>query len=539
MTSKVNEKKPVTVAESQKIVDGIYEDFPKKAAEDRKKHLVVKDSCEAWQKIEANTRTVPGILTTRGCAFAGSKGVVMGPVKDILHIIHGPIGCAYFTWGMRRNLMKAEEGQDNFGAYCFSTDVKETDIVFGSEKKLAKAIREAYSIFKPGCIAVFATCPIGLIGDDIESVCRKAEEDLKIKVIPLRCEGYRGVSQSAGHHIANNALMEHLVGTEEMDEDPGPFAINCFGEYNIGGDYWLVKDLLKRIGYNPICSLTGDASFHEIARAHNAKLNILLCHRSINYTNRMMEEKWGTPWLKVNYLGVKDTIDTLRDMAAFFDDPELTRKTEEVIAEEMAKIEPVIEMYRERLAGKRAMLLVGGSRAHHIRNMFETLGMDVVVAGYEFAHRDDYEGRRCLSDIVHTGRSKILEDIHYERDPNVVSPYDDEEIQKKKEKIPRLMDYEGLSPHMKDGQIMIDDYSHQECETLVRELEIDLFCSGIKDKYVFQKMSVPSRQMHSYDYSGPYTCFEGFVNFARDIDMAINSPTWTFVTPPWRGDVDA
>ncbi|HNR59430.1 MAG TPA: nitrogenase component 1, partial [Methanothrix sp.] len=287
MTSKTDEKKLITVIESQRIVTELYEDFPKKTAEARKRHVVVKDSCEVEQKIEANTRTVPGILTNRGCAFAGSKGVVFGPVKDILHLVHGPIGCAYFTWGMRRNLMKAEEGQDNFGAYCLSTDVKETDIVFGSEKKLAKAIREAHSIFKPGCIAVFATCPIGLIGDDIESVCKRAEEDLKIKVIPVRCEGYRGVSQSAGHHIASNALMEHLVGTEEM-EDPGPFAVNVFGEYNIGGDYWVVKDLLSRIGYHPISSFTGDASFHEIARAHKAKLNILLCHRSINYTNRMM-----------------------------------------------------------------------------------------------------------------------------------------------------------------------------------------------------------------------------------------------------------
>lgn len=538
MTSKTDEKKLITVGESQRIVKELHEDFPKKTAEARKRHVVVKDSCEVEQKIEANTRTVPGILTNRGCAFAGAKGVVFGPVKDILHIIHGPIGCAYFTWGMRRNLMNTEEGQENFGAYCLSTDVKETDIVFGSEKKLARAIREAYSIFKPGCISVFATCPIGLIGDDIESVCRKAEEDLNIKVIPVRCEGYRGVSQSAGHHIASNALMEHLVGTEEM-EDPGPFAVNVFGEYNIGGDYWVVKDLLSKIGYTIVSPFTGDASFHEIARAHKAKLNILLCHRSINYTNRMMEEKYGTPWLKVNYLGVKDTIDTLRDMAAFFDDPDMTAKTEEVIAEEMAKIEPVIEMYRERLAGKRVMLLVGGSRAHHIRNMFETLGMEVVVAGYEFAHRDDYEGRRALAEIVHTGRSKILEDIHYERDPNVVSPYDDETIQKKKEKIPRLMDYEGLLPHMRDGQIMIDDYSHQECERLVKELEIDIFCSGIKDKYVFQKMHIPSRQMHSYDYSGPYTGFEGFVNFARDMDMAINSPTWKFVSPPWRGDTGA
>jgi len=323
--------------------------------------------------------------------------------------------------------------------------------------------------------------------------------------------------------------MEHIVGTEEL-ENPGPFDVNVFGEYNIGGDYWVIKDLLERVGYRVVSPFTGDASFHDIAKAHRAKLNILLCHRSINYTNRMMEEKYGIPWLKVNYLGVEDTVKTLRDMAAFFDDPDLTKRTEAVIAEEMAKVQPVIDMYKKRLAGKRVMILVGGSRAHHVRNMFETLGMDVVVAGYEFAHRDDFEGRSVFSSIVQTGRSKVLEDIHYERDPNVVSPYDSAALQKKKEKIPRLMDYEGLLPHMKDGQIMIDDYSHHECERLVKDMGIDLFCSGIKDKYVFQKMHIPSRQMHSYDYSGPYTGFEGFVQFAKDIDMSVNSPTWKFIT---------
>ncbi|MFA7375042.1 MAG: nitrogenase component I subunit alpha, partial [Methanothrix soehngenii] len=468
------EREPVTIARSRQTVEAMVKGLPQKTQDIRKKHVVVKDSCEIEQRIEANDRSVPGILTNRGCAYAGSKGVVFGPIKDILHITHGPIGCAYFTWGTRRNLMSQDEGRECYSGYCLSTDVKETDIVFGAEKKLAAAIREAYAIFKPECISVFCTCPIGLIGDDIESVCRKAEEDLRIKVIPVRCEGYRGVSQSAGHHIASNALMEHLVGTEEL-ENPGPFDVNVFGEYNIGGDYWVVKDLLERVGYRIVSPFTGDASFHDIAKAHRAKLNILLCHRSINYTNRMMEEKYGIPWLKVNYLGVEDTIKTLRDMAAFFDDPGLTRKTESVIDEEMAKIQPTIDMYRKRLAGKRVMILVGGSRAHHFRNMFETLGMEVVVAGYEFAHRDDYEGRKILTSIVHTGRSKVLEDIHYERDPNVVSPYDNEALQKKKEKIPRLMDYEGLLPHMKDGQIMIDDYSHQECERLVRELGVDLF----------------------------------------------------------------
>jgi hypothetical protein len=35
----------------------------------------------------------------------------------------------------------------------------------------------------------------------------------------------------------------------------------------------------------------------------------------------------------------------------------------------------------------------------------------------------------------------------------------------------------------------------------------DVFCAGIKEKYVVQKMGVPCKQLHSYDYGGPYAGF--------------------------------
>ena len=181
----------------KKLIEEVLEAYPEKTAKKRAKHLAVTEDGASECGVKSNIKSIPGVMSIRGCAYAGSKGVVFGPIKDILHITHGPIGCAYFTWGSRRNLMKKEDGRDCFAGYCLSTDVKETDIVFGAEKKLAAAIREAYAIFKPECISVFCTCPIGLIGDDIESVCKKAETDLRIKVIPVRCEGYRGVSQSA------------------------------------------------------------------------------------------------------------------------------------------------------------------------------------------------------------------------------------------------------------------------------------------------------------------------------------------------------
>ena len=60
----------------------------------------------------------------------------------------------------------------------------------------------------------------------------------------------------------------------------------------------------------------------------------------------------------------------------------------------MVEVSSELARVRPRLEGKRVLMYVGGSRAHHYQDLFRELGMEVVSAGYEFAHRDDYEGRR-------------------------------------------------------------------------------------------------------------------------------------------------
>ncbi len=523
------------------LKEKIIESLPAKVGKNRAKHIQVK-GCETGPAIDANAKTIPGIITTRGCAFAGAKGVVLGPIKDVVNLVHGPVGCSYYSWLTRRNFARPEEGGRSYLQYCCTTDMQEGDIVFGGEKKLMQAIREVKEILDPEAIIVSATCPVGLIGDDIASVSRQAEEELGIKVFSANCEGYKGVSQSVGHHIACNSLMEHVVGTEEL-EDPTPFDINIFGEYNIGGDLWSVKPLLEEIGYRVVSTYTGDASIHDIARAPHAKLNLLMCHRSINYATRMFHDRYGLPWLKVNYVGVEETASSLREMARFFGDDGLTEKTEAVIAAELERIGPELEHYRRRLDGKKIMLFVGGSRAHHFQKLSEELGMEVVMAGYEFAHRDDYEGRKILAEMKKGGMSKVVQDIQYEMELGFTPAYTEAELEQKLQELPdHLLDYEGMIPQMREGSLIVDDLNHHETELVIRELRPDVFCSGIKDKYVVEKMGVPSRQLHSYDYSGPYTGFDGALTFARDIDMAVSTPTIRHITPPWRNteaDCDA
>lgn len=87
---------------------------------------------------------------------------------------------------------------------------------------------------------------------------------------------------------------------------------------------------------------------------------------------------------------------------------------------------------------------------------------------------------------------------------------------------------------MKDNTIIIDDLNHFETEMFIKALKPAFFGSGIKDKYIVEKMGVYSKQMHSYDYSGPYAGFRGAVNFARDTAAGIHTPAWSYIVPPWK-----
>lgn len=49
-----------------------------------------------------------GSVSQRACVFCGSR-VVLYPITDALHIVHGPIGCAAYTWDIRGSLSSGSQ----------------------------------------------------------------------------------------------------------------------------------------------------------------------------------------------------------------------------------------------------------------------------------------------------------------------------------------------------------------------------------------------------------------------------------------------
>ena len=525
------------VLDPEEFKKEVLSKYPTKVARKRAKQIVInKPEGEDIPEVGANVRTIPGIITQRGCTYAGCKGVVLGPTRDIINITHGPIGCGFYSWLTRRNQTDPSTTEDghNFMNYCFSTDMQDEEIIFGGEKKLKQAVQEAYDIFHPKAIAVFATCPVGLIGDDVHAVTREMKEKLGINIFGFSCEGYKGVSQSAGHHIANNGIFKHVIGTNDTVKE-GKYKVNLLGEYNIGGDGFEIDKIFEKCGISVISTFSGNSSIEFFANAHTADLNMIMCHRSINYVAEMMEKKYGIPWIKVNFTGAQATAKSLRKIAQYYEDQELIDRVEEVISEEMPEVEKVLAEIRPRTEGKVAMLFVGGSRAHHYQELFREMGMIPIAAGYEFAHRDDYEGRKVLPGIKVDADSRNIEELDVHPDPEKYNPRKNpEEVASLQAKGFEFKDYEGMMPEMPGGTLVIDDISQYETEKLIEIYKPAVFCAGIKEKYAIQKKGIPMKQLHSYDSGGPYAGFKGAVNFYREIDRMVNSKVWSYVKPPWK-----
>ena len=511
--------------------------YPPKVARKRAKQIMINEALEnTTPEIVANVRTIPGIITMRGCTYAGCKGVIMGPTSDIVNLVHGPIGCSFYAWLTRRNQTSASgEKNENFITYAMSTDMQDQDIIFGGEKKLEAAIQEAYDLFHPKGIAVFATCPVGLIGDDIHAVAKKMKEKFgDCNVFAFSCEGYKGVSQSAGHHIANNQVFRHMVGTSTT-EKTDKYKINLLGEYNIGGDGFEIDRILKKCGITNIATFSGNSTYDQFASANQADLSAVMCHRSINYVADMLEVKYGIPWIKINFIGASSTAKSLRKIAQYFGDKELIDRVEAVIAEAMPSVEAAQQDVLPRTKGKTAMIFVGGSRAHHYQDLFREMGMKTISAGYEFGHRDDYEGRQVIPTLKVDADSRNIEEIEVEPDEKLFRPRKTAEEMEALEKSGlHFKEYNGLNPDMDQDTIIIDDMNQYEADKLIQIMKPDLFCAGIKEKYSVQKLGIPQKQLHSYDSGGPYAGFKGAVNFYHEIDRLVNSKVWSYMKAPWQ-----
>ncbi|WP_340820384.1 nitrogenase iron-molybdenum cofactor biosynthesis protein NifE [Methanolobus sp. WCC4] len=437
--------------------------------DERKPYIELKQANKAGELACDNT-SIAGAMSQRACVYSGAR-VALNPVTDAVHLVHGPIGCASYTWDIRGSLSSDKE---TFRT-SFSTDMKELDVIFGGEKKLSNSIDEIVELYNPPVIFVYSTCIVGIIGDDLEAICKEATERVGIPVLPVQSEGFKG-TKSDGYKAACHALMP-LIGSKEP-EITSEYRINILGDYNVAGDVWLVKPLFEKMGIQVITSMTGDATVDSISKAHGAQLNLVQCSGSMTYLAKWMMKEFGIPFRKVSYFGIEDLAIALRTTAEFFGSEEMMNIAEEIIEQETNRIMPEIQAIRSRLEGKTAAIYMGGAaKALTLIKGFRELGMEVVIIGTQTGKRDDYK------------------EISYQ---------------------------------VKDGTVIVDDANALELADLLRRQKADLMVAGVKERFLAFKLGVSFCDFN-HDRVIEFEGYDGFLNFARELDTTVNSPVWRYV----------
>lgn len=420
--------------------------------------------------IECNKDSLAGAVSQRACVFCGSR-VVLYPIADALHLVHGPIGCAVYTWDIRGALSSGPE----LHRLSFSTDLQELDVIFGGEQKLEKALLELIDRHQPQAAFVYSTCIVGIIGDDLEAVCRKVSKEKSIPVLPVQSEGFKG-NKRAGYEAACRA-MEKLVGTGDTS-DISPYSINILGDFNLAGEIWLIREYFKKIGIEVVANITGDGRIADIQRSHGAALNVVQCSGATMDLATMMNEKYGIPWIKVSYFGVEDMAEALYAVAEHFDDPALYQKAKKLVKEEVEQLMPELEQYKRQLTGKKAAIYVGGAfKAFSLVKAFRLIGMDVVMVGSQTGTREDYIELDQITD---------------------------------------------------EGTIIVDDSNPLELSAFLKEKEVDLFVGGVKERPIAYKLGVAFCD-HNHERKEMLAGFSGMLNFAREVYSSVMSPVWNFV----------
>ena len=412
-------------------------------------------------------QSLAGSVSQRACVFCGSR-VVLYPIADAVHLVHGPVGCAAYTWDIRGSLSSGPE----LHRISFSTDLRERDVVYGGEKKLYASLVELIDRYRPRAAFVYSTCIVGLIGDDVAAVCRRVQDEKGIYVLPIHCEGFRG-SKKDGYKAACDGLAQ-LVGTGATDEI-GDRGINILGDFNLAGETWMIREYYERIGVEVVATITGDGRVDAIRRAHGAKLNVVQCSGSMIHLARSMQEKYGIPFLRVSYFGIEDMSKSLYDVADHFGDVAIRGRAQELVRDEVAAILPELRKYRQALEGRRAAVYTGGAfKAFSLVRSLRTLGMQTVLVGSQTGNREDYELLRELCD---------------------------------------------------EGTVLVDDTNPLELSRFVQEKQADLLIGGVKERPIAYKLGIGFCD-HNHERKIALAGFQGMLNFAREVHGSVMSPVW-------------
>jgi len=326
----------------------------------------------------------------QGCAD-DMCGMIIGSAT----VVHAPIGCFATDIGrhIQGNSVSKIRNLGNFDSHTICTNLTESDTIYGGLDKLRTAVYEIYHRHQPRVIFITTSCASGIIGDDVESVAREAEDELGIKVVPIFCEGFKSKIWNTGRDAAFHGILRSIVKKSGKKQDD---LVNVFNFEGVDTFSPLLAKLNLRVNY-----LLPMATVEQLETISEAACTTEICETLSSYAAEGLEDVFQVPKVKSpSPYGLNWTDQWLREIAKLTNREHLA---EEVIRQEHERIEPELNQLRQSLKGLKVFVFAGDTYAHNLANMTRDLG--VTLIGMNTMHRDqktDSEDINTLDNLVHS-----------------------------------------------------------------------------------------------------------------------------------------
>lgn len=330
-----------------------------------------------------------GFQQCAGCSITKAACMTV-LIQDAAVIEHGPIGCStclhdfnftYMVNGKLRGVGAPTQRK------IFSTNLQEKDTVYGGTRKLEKTIHDVYERTHPNAIFVLSTCASAIIGDDIESVCDAAEDELGIPIVSIVCEGFRTRVWTTGFDAAYHGIARKLIEKSDKRDETKINVINFWG-----GDRF--TEWFAPFGCKPNY-ITPYSTVNTLKHSGDAAATVLACSTLGSYLANVLETEFGVPEIETAPpYGIAQTDRWFRALGKVLHKEDIAEK---VIAEKKEKYIPKIEELREKLKGLKAYVTGGAAHGHALLSVLGELGIEAVGASI-FHHDAVFDSKRVEND---------------------------------------------------------------------------------------------------------------------------------------------
>ena len=337
-----------------------------------------------------------------GCAFNGAM-TMSSNLKDAVILAHSPKSCTYLSIqtissaGRRTLFERGNILPSSLIPNVLSTDMSETDMVFGgSENLLSKVKSVLNSKSPPPAIVIVSSCPSGIIGDDIDDALSLSTE--RTKIVTVKAEGNLTGDYLQGMLMAYTSLAKQIIDRSvEKRERTVNIVFEKVVARNTEMNFQRLKTFLTRMNISVNCRFLCNTSYTSLRDFCSAELN-LLAYR--DYTGKILEDffikEYGASFFEKQFpVGFKETSDWLLALGKHFD---ASDEAKSIISENEIIYQNRIKSVKPKLEGKKLMIITYNHELDWILNAALDCGMKIVkICVLNFSQDEGF--RSSLSEI--------------------------------------------------------------------------------------------------------------------------------------------